>query len=215
MASVPSPSGPVMEGAGTMTRDDCPRKLAAPMPSSIDAVTTRTLATVAFTLLWLLICAGLSYWIWQERFNRMVPSERELIELRGQASRPDIRHRAHAVRFHFRADAPPAGSAAAPQELQARAPDYERIAADLAAPGGAAAVTAWVVRRELDRGPRDEPAAVLQLRIGERLALPMAAGMEDRAVQAASARLNAWIAAAGIGVLTIGLAVHWYSVLRP
>ena len=172
----------------------------------------RHLFTAVFTAVAVLICAGLSYWIWLDRANRSVPEANELVQVHGIASSPQHRNRAHSIWFHFEPDVAQVEGFPAPKQLQVQGPDLAAIQAALE--GGPVPVVASLVRTELGRGEREEPPCALRLRTGDRTLLPLSVGRELRAERVAQAVFSAWIAAAGIAVALIALAVHWMSKLR-
>jgi hypothetical protein len=171
-----------------------------------DAV-ERHLYTTIFTAVSLVICVGLSWWIWLDRLNRVVPDRADLIEIQGLASSPQFRNRSSSVWFRFQPSAGQLAGVPAPSELRVSATDVASIETAMA--DGPVLVTVWVVRAELGRGVRDEPPSVLQLSVGDRTLVPLAAGQQFRAERAANARLSAWIAGAGAAVALLALFVHW------
>lgn len=172
----------------------------------------RYLFSTVLTIVLVVISAGLGWWIWRDRPNRLVPQDRDLIELRGSAHTPQARNRPSSVWFKFASAVQTVDGQPAPVELRVRTPETDGVVKALSA--GQVPVVAWVVRAELGRGPREIPPTVMQLQVGSDTVLPRAMGQDARAQDAASARLSAWIAAGGIVVSLLVLAVHWVGRLR-
>lgn len=173
---------------------------------------SRHLFSVVLTIVLLSISVGLAWWIRSDRANRAVVGERDLIEVRGTASAPQARPRSRSVWFRLRLDSSQGTAGARTLELRALSADLASVEAALAS--GTEPVVATVVRSELDRGERAEPASVLRLVVGGRTVIPLAVGQAVRAETAGDARLSLWIASAGIAVSLLGLALHWIGKLR-
>lgn len=172
----------------------------------------RHLFTALLTIVLFGIAGGLSGWIWLDRTNRFVPAAEDLIELRGLASKPQVRHRPSSVWFRFESAHASAGQAPVPAELQVRLRDAAPVESALGTEPVQVAVL--VVKAELARGPRETPPVVLQLQAGSRTLVPLSLGRELREEQAADARASAWVAAAGVVVSLAALAIHWAAKLR-
>lgn len=184
------------------------------MAGNVLAAIERQVFAAIITVVTLATSGGLAFWVWSDRFARSVPAEAELVALSGQVTHAMAQPRSGVVWLDIR-QARGSGKAL-PQvtavRLYARHPQH--VAEALSARSGALAATTWAAPEEVEVAHARQPPTALQLRIGSETLVSYAESRSVREEHAATARANAWLAAAG-SIVSLGvLVLFWVQRLR-